>query len=56
MRTAIITIIFITTCIIFMYMSGCIDNNNAQDPELKISAGQKNLPEKVKDESSARRL
>ena len=51
MQTATISILFITVCIIFICMSGCVDDNRDQEPNLEESADQKNLSEGDKNSS-----
>ena len=51
MQTAIISILFIAACIIFICMSGCIDDNIAPSPESKESTEQKPLSSEEKNSS-----
>lgn len=51
MQTATISILFITVCIIFICMSGCVDDNRDQDPNLKESAEKNNLSTEEKNSS-----
>lgn len=51
MQTTTISILFITICVIFIYMSGCIDDKRAQEPNLEESSEIINISTEEKGSS-----
>ncbi len=51
MQTTTISILFITICVIFIYMSGCIDDKRAQEPNLEESSEKINISTEEKGSS-----
>ena len=51
MHTATISILFITAGIIFTFMSGCVDENRDQEPNLKESSEKINISAEEKNSS-----
>ncbi len=51
MQTAAISILFITACIIFIYMSGCVDEKRDQEPNLEESSDKINISAEEKNSS-----
>ncbi|MCA1917548.1 alpha/beta hydrolase [Methanospirillum hungatei] len=51
MQTTLTDIIFIAVCIIFICMTGCIDNNKVQEPGTKVNQVQKHVSTEEKNSS-----